>query len=170
ALGNVATLRWATATEINNAGFGVERSDNGRDFEEVVYVRGAGNTTEEQSYLHADDGFRGAAYYRLRQEDFDGATSYSEVIFLEVDGGGYDLYPNPSVNGQTVRFVRQGMDAGAEAYRLISTDGRVMGQATGNTESLTRDLNRALQGVPAGVYILRVETPTGPQTMRLVRQ
>jgi len=40
-------LSWVTASEINNDKFVVERSLNGKDFENINEVKGAGNSSQE---------------------------------------------------------------------------------------------------------------------------
>ena len=74
-------LIWATASEINNDQFIIERSTDGKLFEEILKVKGAGNSTELNEYTTTDFyPVNGISYYRLRQVDFDGKSSYSDII------------------------------------------------------------------------------------------
>lgn len=77
-------LQWTTATEINNDYFSLERSGNANYFETIATIGGAGNSTQQQNYNYIDlyppDGIN---YYRLKQTDFNGDFSYSNVIALE---------------------------------------------------------------------------------------
>jgi hypothetical protein len=92
-------LRWKTASEQNNAGFEVERKDDGSTWLTLGFVRGAGTTTETQSYTFLDRSASGKVHYRLKQIDFDGQFEYSNVI--EVDAALPETfvleqnYPNP---------------------------------------------------------------------------
>ena len=75
-------LAWATATERDNAGFAVERSrDPETGFEEVAFVAGGGSRDAAAAYAYTDaEAPRGVAlYYRLRQLDFDGTGTLSEL-------------------------------------------------------------------------------------------
>lgn len=98
-LGNDIDLRWQTATEQNNMGFDIERSADNISFTKIGFVNGYGTTTEPMSYSFVDENVYGTLYYRLRQVDFDGTATFSQVI--EVDAGpitSYELaqnYPNP---------------------------------------------------------------------------
>src|SRR5690606_7492371 len=67
------TLDWTTASEENNDYFAIEYSADGRHFDELGMVRGAGSTTTSQhySFIHHHP-VAGSNYYRLRQVDFDG--------------------------------------------------------------------------------------------------
>ncbi|MDX2129506.1 MAG: T9SS type A sorting domain-containing protein [Chloroherpetonaceae bacterium] len=91
-------LTWSTASETNNAGFEVERS-NGSGWSKLSFVKGNGTTTEAKSYSFNDASATGRVSYRLKQVDFDGKFEYSSII--EVDAGmprAFELsqnYPNP---------------------------------------------------------------------------
>lgn len=87
---NGITLSWETATELNNAGFDVERSSDNKTFEKLGFIEGNGTTTEKQEYKFVDTGVKGKGkfYYRLKQVDHDGTELYSDV--LEVD---YEVVP-----------------------------------------------------------------------------
>jgi hypothetical protein len=81
-------LNWTTATEINNHGFEVERSQDSESFYRIGFVQGVGTTTENQSYSFIDDiEYSGVKtyYYRLRQVDLDGRSQYSDVVNVDFD-------------------------------------------------------------------------------------
>lgn len=79
--GTATYLTWSTTTEINNDYFIVEKSYNGHDWEEVTRIKGAGNSNEVISYHYRDDNFKSSTiYYRLKQKDYDGKYSYSDII------------------------------------------------------------------------------------------
>jgi len=87
AAGKEAELRWATATEINNDYFAIEHSTDGRHFTEIGRVGGAGTTQQEQRYafLHRSPA-KGLNYYRLKQCDYDGASEYSPIQSVLLEG------------------------------------------------------------------------------------
>ncbi len=73
-------LSWTTANEENNDYFTLERSIDGRSFEAIAMVDGSGSTTEISKYIHMDNNPRsGLNYYRLKQTDYDGTFSYSDI-------------------------------------------------------------------------------------------
>ena len=79
--GNVV-LNWITATELNNAGFQIERrkttDERREDWESIGFVNGNGTSTETHTYSFADESpVAGKSYYRLKQIDFDGSFEYS---------------------------------------------------------------------------------------------
>ncbi len=93
-------LSWSTATELNNQGFEIERSEDNVSFNKIGFVPGLGPTTEPKSYNYLDQpASSGTFYYRLKQVDYDGSFEYSEVVEVELEElNSYLLeqnYPNP---------------------------------------------------------------------------
>lgn len=99
-------LTWATATEENNSFFSVERSDDGSTWTVVKTIQGAGNSSVLRKYECADNNpTSGTVYYRLKQTDFDGNSSYSNtrsIVFANTTRKIY-LFPVPST-GNSVNF------------------------------------------------------------------
>ncbi|HKB86178.1 MAG TPA: T9SS type A sorting domain-containing protein [Ignavibacteriaceae bacterium] len=96
--GNVA-LNWTTASETNNKGFEVQRS-NGGEYQTLGFVQGNGTSTQQHSYAYLDQNVVNGNYsYRLRQVDFDGSSEYSQVVEVSVNNPvEFSLaqnYPNP---------------------------------------------------------------------------
>ena len=79
---NSATkLSWATASEINNDYFTVERSPDGKNFSPVTKVKGCGNSETKKEYIAYDESpLPGLSYYRLRQTDFNGVSKTFNMV------------------------------------------------------------------------------------------
>jgi hypothetical protein len=74
-------LEWITASELNNDYFTIERSQSGEGFEPVNTVRGAGTKSNQSKYSLLDSNpLAGTSYYRLKQTDFDGKSTYSDLV------------------------------------------------------------------------------------------
>ncbi|MFZ1686874.1 MAG: hypothetical protein WAU70_05620 [Flavobacteriales bacterium] len=81
---DAVVLRWSTATETNNDHFTIERSGDGRAWEAIGSVAGAGNSQQTIQYSFTDPEIQSdTRYYRLMQTDFDGAHSFSTVEALQ---------------------------------------------------------------------------------------
>jgi hypothetical protein len=96
--GSNVILNWTTATELNNAGFEVEKSSNGVVFNKVGFVKGNGTSTDITVYSYTDIGAAGISYYRLKMIDFDGSYEYSDLVEVSFIINDYLLeqnYPNP---------------------------------------------------------------------------
>lgn len=99
--GNDIKLNWKTATETNNSGFTVERSQTESEWTEIGFIPGFGTSTESRTYSFTDAGLSAGVYfYRIKQIDYNGTYTYYdlassvEVSTPEV----FDLaqnYPNP---------------------------------------------------------------------------
>jgi hypothetical protein len=82
-LATALRLTWATASEVANKGFHVERRVKTGDdqWNDISFVAGAGTSNKEHAYaINDQDVKQGVTYqYRLRQEDLDGSVTYSDV-------------------------------------------------------------------------------------------
>jgi len=110
---NEVVISWTTATELNNRGFDLERKLNG-EWEKLTFIAGKGTKLEETNYSYIDKfsytSYQGTAQYRLKQIDFDGTISYSNVISVELDFTPkeyalYQNYPNPFNPATTIKFA-----------------------------------------------------------------
>jgi hypothetical protein len=96
---NHSRISFSTASEINNAGFDIERSADGNDFEKIGWVDGHGTTSEEKQYTFIDERPEsGLNYYRLRQVDYDGKFVYSEIVSVRFQKDDIHIYPNPATD------------------------------------------------------------------------
>ena len=78
-IGNM--LEWRTASESNSQAFIVEKSTDGTSFQNLGMIEAAGISFEEKVYRFLDiNATSGIAFYRLKQLDKDGTTSYTDVI------------------------------------------------------------------------------------------
>ncbi|MFN8116464.1 MAG: T9SS type A sorting domain-containing protein [Bacteroidia bacterium] len=103
---NSNTLNWITATESNNDYFAIERSASGAEFVQIAKVDGAGNSLNTLHYSYKDQNpIKGLSYYRLKQVDFNGKFTYSEICSVNNDGdGNISFYPNPVRNSLTIDY------------------------------------------------------------------
>ena len=95
---DVVELQWTTATETNNDYFTLERSADGKSFEELTIISGAGNSSFLKEYKYTDQKpLSGINYYRLKQTDFDGKYSYSNIVAAKFEyGTKIKIVPNPA--------------------------------------------------------------------------
>ncbi|MCX6183179.1 MAG: T9SS type A sorting domain-containing protein [Bacteroidetes bacterium] len=102
-------LYWATASEINNDRFTVERSTNSKQWEAVGEVDGAGNSSSLLLHTFVDeDPLKGVVYYRLKQVDFDGTVAYSGIVSVDSKLKYFKISPNPFDDALLVNGDLQG--------------------------------------------------------------
>lgn len=121
-------LTWVTASETNNAGFEVERSKDGTNWETLDFVKGYGNSLQERNYKYYDlQPLRGVNYYRLKQVDNDGTFEYSKIVSVTTKAAesfAFTLYPNPTKEGFTLELT--GTNEVSFSLQLIDQLGRVI--------------------------------------------
>ncbi len=165
--GNEVKLNWATATELNNDFFTVERLNDADGFDVVLTHPGKGTTNEVSRYEVFDRSPRvGKNYYRLKQTDFDGQYSYSDIVMVEFASVGelLKVYPNPS-NRKPLNLEVRALAPHQSVPVVISTAlgtsafrATVQADANGylHVEVPTTDW-------PTGLYLIQVGTETGRQ-------
>jgi hypothetical protein len=106
-------LTWSTASETNNSGFEIERK-TGNTWKKIGFVTGSGNSAAPKSYSFTDELriISGGRFfeYRLKQIDFDGTSSYSGVVSVELNlmPENFELfqnYPNPFNPSTTIKYA-----------------------------------------------------------------
>lgn len=148
-------LTWETATEENNDYFTLERSYNGVNFQTLSTIAGAGNSNKVLSYRCEDKyPLQGRSYYRLKQTDFNGQFSYSEVVSVLVENHTalqIKVYPNPLTSSEPL-FVSgmESLSPNSEAVFYKLSGKEVMRAEVQNGRSI--DIN----SLKPGIYILRV--------------
>lgn len=103
-------LEWKTATEINNAGFEIERSIDQKFYEKISFIEGYGNSSEPKEYFYTDrpEG-AGTFYYRLKQLDYNGTYEYSNTVEISIElPNDYSItqnHPNPFNPNTIIEFA-----------------------------------------------------------------
>lgn len=88
---NKVTLKWLTATELNNYGFEIEKTVGSKQstigrWEKIGFVPGEGTTTSSKNYLFIDANSQaGKISYRLKQIDFGGKYEYSKEVEVTLE-------------------------------------------------------------------------------------
>ncbi len=151
-------LNWTTATEINNAGFEIQRqqTDRDRDFETIGWVDA--QSTNGARYEFKDEQITiGARYfYRLKQVDFDGAFEFSPIITLEVPGKhpGLILYPNPVQNQLSLDlFLPDVQNSQPIDFSILSLTGQEIQRWSFNSDMPFSTQSVSVDNLSAGVYI-----------------
>ncbi|MDZ7647088.1 MAG: T9SS type A sorting domain-containing protein [Cytophagales bacterium] len=156
-------VTWSTASELNNDFFTVQRSQDAEQWQNVIKVKGSGNSNERIDYETTDGlPFTGVSYYRLKQTDLDGQYSYSSVKRVEMDKG-FDLkvYPNPSSGRFT---ISTGFELQPENIKLYNSIGQQM-----SVELDYKNGSTILESnLSKGIYILKVSHGYWRQSVRVV--
>ena len=117
--GNDVELKWRTATEKNNQGFDIKRRapskspPKGETFgqwEAIAFISGFGTSTEIHFYSFTDIKVSSGFYqYRLKQIDFDGSFTFSNIVEIEIAAPNVftleQNYPNPFNPSTKIKYT-----------------------------------------------------------------
>jgi hypothetical protein len=166
----ILTLNWTTATETNNAGFEIEKMKT--SWQKIVFIPGAGTTTETRSYSFTDEEVSyGIIQYRLKQIDYDGSFEYSNIV--EVEEGvpeKFSLkqnYPNPFNPSATISYsISELSFVTLKVYDVLGNEIKTLvneEKVVGNYEvefNATR--------LPSGIYFYQLSAGSFIQTKKMI--
>lgn len=153
-----AIVTWQTAIENNNDYFEVQRSSTGYNWTSIATVAGAGNSVEMIDYEWYDYApLDEVSYYRLKQVDFNGQYTYSEVVSLsksrihpqQVE---LQLYPNPANDRLQVRIT--GSASHDWQLMLYTITGEVVTWGNASSAMLQQGITISTAHLSAGSYLL----------------
>lgn len=158
-------ISWSTATETNNRGFEVQRlMDN--NWSKIGFIEGKGTTTEKSDYTITDkfdyQSYKGTISYRLKQFDYDGTFSYSNVILVDIDFTPteytlYQNYPNPFNPSTTIKFaLPQNSFVKVSIFNLLGEQISVLVDEI--KEAGYHNILWNASNMPSGFYIYTIET------------
>lgn len=145
-------VEWATLTETNNDFFTIERSQNGLEWSPIVSIPGGGNSTQKLTYHYLDENpLNGLSYYRLLQTDYDGTSTYSSIVAvnLKIDSR-VTIYSNTSTHTLNVEY--DGFDNRAYITIFNMVGKQIILLETKAVNKSTFDTS----GLPSGVYLVTV--------------
>lgn len=165
--GNVQ-LHWSTAMEFNNSRFEVQVSFDAVNYTTIGTVPSGGNssTVTDYAYTHSTPQ-RGKIYYRIRQVDFDGKSTYSKIIELFIAGSASpepSLYPVPARENITVHFGKPVTHAVIE---IIGSDMKSVYVEKINTMLLTKTIHTGRWA--SGTYIMRITSGKNSYVLKFVK-
>jgi hypothetical protein len=152
---NNVILSWHTLQEFNNKGFYVERKyEYEGNFTSLKFVsskavNGSSNTPIEYNTTDANS-FAGKTFYRLKQIDYNGSTTYSDILTLNGIIGNIislKVWPNPSRGNVTVAVEV----ADKDVLQLYDISGKMIRQIP-----VVNGKQEQILGLQPGVYILKL--------------
>ncbi|MFN8298951.1 MAG: PKD-like domain-containing protein [Chitinophagales bacterium] len=165
-------LNWATAIEINNHGFEVERSLDGQNWSNIGWVDGHNNTTVQQNYTYNDYNVQPNVryYYRLKQVDNDGMFEYTSIVSAIITGqitfNVKDFVPNPT-NQNTSLIVTATVDQEV-TVNLYNAIGQVVTSTVYHVNKGANQLNFDLSQLAVGTYTAVLSSANDVYSRKLV--
>lgn len=153
-------LDWYTATETNNSGFMIERSQDGVNFNDLYFIGGNGTSTQRNIYSYTDNDVTfGVYYYRLKQIDMDGTVNYLNVVNVDLGSPKSFLleqnFPNPFNPSTTISW--QSPESGFQTLKVYDMLGN-------EVATLLNDFKEAgkhsvvfnAENLPSGLYLYKL--------------
>jgi len=176
--GDNVLLNWATVYEINTRSYIIERSLDGREFDDIGSTPARGNSSSTSNYSYLDINAMNlhvpVLYYRIKQVDADGKFIYSIIVTVQPaqnnTGQPVTAYPNPFTNQITLKIMSVAATRQHNQVALYTLDGKLLyqrdiGPVSGST-ILLNDLPRLAQGV----YLLRTSINGELLTIKMIHE
>lgn len=168
--GAVNKLSWTTEDEKNNKGFELQRSADGDKFSTIEFVPSKannGNSVGILEYEFIDEQpFKVVSYYRLKQIDFDGKSTISNIVAIK-DGRMLnfeisDIYPNPAK--ERINIVVTSIAEKKANFIVTDLIGKVVLQHNQQIINGQNNIQLNVNGLTAGTYMLKVVCDNGCET------
>ncbi len=154
----LVNLDWKTISEQNNDYFVVERSRDAINWQELLKVDGAGNSSSPITYHEEDQKpLIGLSYYRLKQVDEDGEITYTapQAVNFYKDAIS-KLFPNPVSSDLNIDYysVREG----TVTIEILDVHGQIVHQSRREVSKKNNQLHLSCDHLNNGIYILRISS------------
>ncbi|MEO9804189.1 MAG: hypothetical protein ABJF04_13115 [Reichenbachiella sp.] len=149
-------IQWASASEINNDFYTLERSFDGEQYEIIATIDGAGNSIGKLVYNYQDSpNYQGFIFYRLTQTDFDGGFEQFQAIRFfhhQLVESGIKVYPSQVKSGDMVTLTSMGEEIRSVNLMLVMLNGNRYPQ---EGKRVGDRIQFITSEVPSGLYILQ---------------
>lgn len=163
------TLKWQTASETNNLGFEILRSQTGTEetteWETIGFIKGKGNSSEINNYSFDDKNLNSTRYwYRIKQIDLDGSYKLTNKIYVDIPTvkvfSVSQNYPNPFNSGTKIRW--QVSVAGKTSIRIFNTLGEEIAKVYEQENipgfyDYSIDFNQIDNHLSTGIYFYKID-------------
>ncbi|MEM9325576.1 MAG: DUF2341 domain-containing protein [Bacteroidota bacterium] len=170
-LGEAVRLQWSTATEIDNDYFSIERGLDSESFETLANVPGQGDSDVQVDYEYVDpQPLPGHSYYRLKQTDYDGTFTYSNVVIVKdevVRTPDLAIYPNAN-DGFDFNWTLEGLIPNSEVMiTLYDVQGNLLVEQALWLDASGTYVGKGFQDLylESGMYLLKA-TNNGKDLVR----
>ena len=161
-------LIWQTATEVNVSHFDIEKSGDGKSFQKIGETKAEGKAA---TYEYLDKyPLSTTTYYRLKINDLDAQSSYSNIVSVanKKKGMRAKVYPNPFGDNLTIDIsLDKKSDLLIEVMDIL---GRQVFQSKAENTEGSFQLPISLKQVPSGNYFLKISDGQTIIEQKIVKQ
>jgi hypothetical protein len=164
-------LAWSTKQEDNISYYGIERSFDNKEFEQVALLFPAEDLSKGNNYSYRDpvNNIKATViYYRLKMVNKDGKYKYSETRTVRMGGANsgsakLTTWPNPVVNELHVLVPPNWQDQ-TVSCQLLNTMGSII-----KSFNIQQSATIGMADVPAGTYYIKVANGKEISTQTIVK-
>lgn len=168
-------LLWSTVTEINNDYFEILRSVDARNWVSIGIERGNGTTNELHDYTYFDHNLpstKTTLYYRLKQVDFNGSSTLSNILSVNTGEGSMannivTWYSKESSELNSIIYSETGK---LIKVTLSGMEGKVLESQSHYLDKGSNKIKMKTGTYPAGTYLLHIEMDGKQTTQKLIIQ
>ncbi|MEO6538577.1 MAG: metallophosphoesterase [Ferruginibacter sp.] len=166
---NKVLLDWSTVQEQNNKYFTMEKSVDGRNYNYLERVNGAGNSTNINYYHLIDNApFDGVNYYRLSQTNFDNKVTYYEQKKIIYRSSNHINVSIQNVEKNKINIIINSNKSQRVQLKIIDMLGN---QITDQALIISLGTNNKILKLTEGAYVLTVTDTNGQRiTNKLIVQ
>jgi hypothetical protein len=163
-------LDWSTASESNNAGFFIQKSISGFEWNTIGFLKGMGNSNQITNYSFSDfDTKHASVYYRLKQVDLNGTSSISQPInILRTISDKASLivvYPNPIK--ESIQIKSSSFENENFVLSLWSLKGEKLMERNSSFLNGFQSFEISYLNLPTGTYLLVIDAQGKRLTKKL---
>jgi len=166
--GSGVDLTWSTASEDDNDYFSIEISYDGFIYNELIQLPGAGTSSTIQNYSHTIESVKcGVVYFRLKQTDFNGDFSYSDITAVKIPCDGDDgtiIYPNPFTETISIDYFTE--VGGKLEINVIDAIGRIHHSRIEQIQSGNNTFSYSFSNLSSDAYFIRLRNDKGETIIR----
>ncbi len=141
-------INWQTNAEYNTDYFNIQRSEDGRTWEDIYQTRPI--SSKNYSYIDSRP-FTGISYYRLKETTYDGLSSFSSSVSVEIHPDSWTIFPNPSHGDVTITSDYSNIGK-LQLFDLLGND---LSEKITRTDTNYHQIQLDLSPLKPGIYMLR---------------
>ncbi len=148
-----AVVLWATESEANSSYFEIQKSTNGTEWAPIGKIKSTGNSSAHIDYQYLDNQ-AGKGFYRIRQVDFNGNSTYTSVLPSACSAHilSATVYPVPARDQVTVTINSQ--QSAKTELQLIDASGKIVLKQTATIVNGVNNIILDIHNLASGNYIL----------------
>jgi hypothetical protein len=149
-------LKWKVNPESQTIGYWIQKSNNGIDFQDIIFRDAIGNQNNLQNYTQNYIQLEEGVYYRIKQKLQNQSYVYSNVIWLKYEDIYFDIFPNPSFESVYINMPEKWKN---NNFLLVITDlnGKIIQKMEVKGNQIQQNLQKMLISLPKATYILQTQ-------------